>query len=119
MWSKKVGIMLLILANGDVIADDFIKPNGGLTFNQGEYEAEFSINASLGGDAVCNLEGIALAVEPNQTQRSRWIFEDAGSQCKAVISEHKNGSVSVTTKGCEGYCGMSVVGAMDGKYLKK
>lgn len=116
---KTITIALLMLLSGSVLADDYVKPNGGLTFNQGEYEAEFSINASLGGDAVCNLEGIALAVDPNQTQRSRWVFEDAGSQCQAVISEHKDGSVKVTTKDCEGYCGMSAVGAMDGKYLKQ
>ena len=116
---KTITIALLMLLSGSVLADDYVKPNGGLTFNQGEYEAEFSINASLGDDAVCNLEGIALAVDPNQTQRSRWVFKDASSQCKAVISEHNDGSVKVSTKDCEEYCGISAVGAMDGKYFKQ
>ncbi|EAB8122593.1 acyl-CoA dehydrogenase, partial [Escherichia coli] len=39
--------------------------------------------------------------------------------CVAVISELKNGKASVITRGCEGYCGVSAAGAMDGLFNKQ
>ncbi|EPE2498208.1 acyl-CoA dehydrogenase, partial [Escherichia coli] len=39
--------------------------------------------------------------------------------CVAVISELTNGKASIMTRGCEGYCGASAAGAMDGLFNKK
>ncbi|GAB7258890.1 hypothetical protein [Dickeya ananatis] len=43
-------------------------------------------------------------------------WSDSNSQCVAVISEDKNGKMNVSTKGCDGCCGMNEVGATDGLY---
>ena len=52
-------------------------------------------------------------------RKHRWIYNDNSSQCVAVIREQKTGKVTVKTKGCEGYCGISAAGAKDRIYRIK
>ena len=78
------------------------------------------INASTGdGSGVCNIEGTAQQIAARESQKRRWVWNDNTSQCVAVISELKNGKASVMTRACEGYCGASAAGAMNGLFNKK
>jgi len=97
-----------------------VKRNGALSLSTENDTAEFNINASHGNTSgVCNMEGIAERVGAGTGQRNRWVYSDSSSACVAVISELKDGSVNVMTRSCDNYCGVSAVGAMDGKYKKK
>lgn len=91
-----------------------------LTLHPGQDNAEFNINASTGdGSGVCNMEGTAQQIAAGERQKRRWVWNDNTSQCVAVISEMKNGKASVMTRACEGYCGASAAGTMDGLFNKK
>lgn len=111
--------LLLMLISTAASAADYIKPNAGLSLTpQGENMA-FSINSSYGdASGVCNMDGVAQPIPAGKGQKHCWGWSDndSNSQCVAVISEDKNGKMNVTTKGCDGYCGMSAVGSMDGLY---
>lgn len=86
----------------------------------GKSNADFNINASTrDGSGVCNMNGKVQQIAAGENQMRRWVWNDITSQCVAVISELKNGKASVMTRGCEGYCGASTAGAMDGLFNKK
>lgn len=110
---------LMALFSTSAMASEYVKPNGLLTLIPKNGGAEFSINAAYDASGVCNMEGNAESIPPNKTQRNRWVFDDKNSQCMAVFSENLNGTLNVTTKGCEAYCGISAVGSMDGLYKNK
>ncbi|ELY4323664.1 acyl-CoA dehydrogenase [Cronobacter turicensis] len=102
------------------IAAQYGKPGAVLTLKPENGNAEFSINASAkDGSGTCNMEGTAQQISAGENQKRRWIWKDSSSQCVAVLSEMNNGKTSVMTRGCEGYCGASAAGAMDGQYGKK
>lgn len=103
--------------NATCRSSQYVKPGAVLTLNPGKGNAEFNINASTGdGSGVCNMEGTAQQIAAGENQKRRWVWNDNTSQCVAVISELKNGKASVMTRGCEGYCGASAAGAMDGLF---
>lgn len=110
---------LMALVSSSALAGEYVKPNGLLTLQPRHDGAEFSINAAYDASGVCNMEGNAEPIPPNKTQRNRWVFDDQSSQCMAVFSENMDRTINVTTKGCEAYCGMSAIGAMDGLYKNK
>ncbi|GAJ63829.1 acyl-CoA dehydrogenase [Edwardsiella piscicida] len=114
---KTTAALILMLMTTAVNAHEYVKPDAGLTLTpQGENMA-FSINSSYGDESgVCNLEGVAQPLPAGKGQKHRWGWSDSSSQCVAVISEDKNGKMTVSTKGCDGYCGMNAVGSMDGRY---
>lgn len=118
---KKTVIALILAAIAlPTIAAQYAKPGAVLTLKAGNGNAEFSINASArGGAGICNMEGTAQQITAGENQKRRWIWNDSSSQCVAVLSEMNNGKTSVMTRGCEGYCGASAAGAMDGQYSKK
>lgn len=101
-------------------AEQYVKPGAVLTLNPGKDNADFNINASTGdGSGVCNMEGTAQQIPAGESQKHRWVWNDNASQCVAIISELNTGKASVMTRGCEGYCGDSAAGAMDGLFNKK
>lgn len=103
-----------------VYANEYIKNNGVLSLSSDNGSATFSINAYHGDSSgVCNLEGVAESVGTGSRQRNRWAYSDPSSACVLVISELSDGSINVTTRSCESYCGVSAVGSMDGEYRKK
>ena len=103
-----------------VAAAQYVKPGAVLTLHPGQNNAEFNINASTGdGSGVCNMEGTAQQIAAGESQKRRWVWNDNASECVAVISEPTNGKASIMTRGCEGYCGASAAGAMDGLFNKK
>ncbi|EPD8212106.1 acyl-CoA dehydrogenase [Yersinia enterocolitica] len=118
---KRVILTTLILSTSAMVtAAEYEKPNGALTLTAGGNGVEFSINAaSKDATGICNMEGSAQSIGAGENQKYRWVYNDKSSQCVAVISEQNNGRVTVITKGCEGYCGMTSFGAMDGIYQKK
>ncbi|MCL9674569.1 acyl-CoA dehydrogenase [Citrobacter sp. MNAZ 1397] len=118
---KKTVIALILAAIAlPTIAAQYAKPGAVLTLKAGNGNAEFSINASTrDGEGLCNMEGTAQQITAGENQKRRWIWNDSSSQCVAVLSEMNNGKTSVMTRGCEGYCGASAAGAMDGLYNKK
>jgi hypothetical protein len=65
------------------------------------------------------MEGTAQQIAAGESQKRRWVWNDNASQCVAIISELNNGKTSIMTRGCEGYCGASTAGAMDGLFNKK
>ncbi|EMA9490381.1 TPA: acyl-CoA dehydrogenase [Yersinia enterocolitica] len=118
---KRVILVTLLLSTSALVtAADYVKPNGALTLAAGGNGVKFSINAaSKDASGICNMEGSAQSIGAGENQKYRWLYNDTSSQCVAVISEQNSGKVTVMTKGCEGYCGMTAVGAMDGIYRKK
>ncbi|AXY33869.1 acyl-CoA dehydrogenase [Yersinia pseudotuberculosis] len=118
---KRVILATLLLSTSALVtAADYVKPNGALTLAAGGNGVKFSINAaSKDASGICNMEGSAQSIGAGENQKHRWVYNDTSSQCVAVISEQNSGKVTVMTKGCEDYCGMTAVGAMDGIYRKK
>lgn len=118
---KKTVIALVLAALAlPAIAAQYAKPGAVLTLKPGNGNAEFSINASAkNGAGICNMEGTAQQIAAGQNQKRRWVWNDSSSKCVAVLSEMDNGKSSVITRGCEGYCGASASGLMDGQYNKK
>ena len=118
---KRVFLATLLLSTSALAtATEYVKPDGSLSLAAGGNGIEFSINAATkDASGICNMEGSAQSIGAGENQKQRWVYNDKSSQCVAVISEQNNGRVTVITKGCEGYCGMTSVGAMDGIYQKK
>lgn len=98
-------------------AGDYKKRNGALSiFSEGNHQT-FNLNSSHGDSSgVCEISGEITPVAAKKGQRSRWIYSDQSSMCVAVITELGNGSMQVTTKDCDTYCGISEAGSMDGRY---
>ncbi len=120
LMNRKLLALLMAAITLPVAAAQYVKPGAVLTLNPGKGNAEFNINASTGdGSGVCNMEGTAQQIAAGENQKRRWVWNDNTSQCVAVISELKNGKASVMTRACEGYCGASAAGAMDGLFNKK
>jgi hypothetical protein len=44
--------------------------------------------------------------------------EDKSDKCVAILN-FAGGGLKVTSKDCDGYCGMNAEGSMDGAYRKK
>lgn len=118
---KRTVVALILTALAfPAIAAQYAKPDAVLTLKLGNSNAEFNINASAkDGSGLCNMEGTAQQIAAGENQKRRWIWNDSSSKCVAVLSEMNNGKTSVMTHGCEGYCGASAAGAMDGHYSKK
>lgn len=118
--NRKLLVLLMVTIALPAAATQYVKPGAVLTLNPGKSNVEFNINASTGdGSGVCNIEGTAQQIAAGERQKRRWVWNDNTSQCVAVISELKNGKASVMTRGCEGYCGASAAGSMDGLFNKK
>ncbi|WP_313700926.1 acyl-CoA dehydrogenase [Pantoea sp.] len=118
---KRVILATLLLGTSALAtAAEYVKPNGSLSLSVGGNGVEFNINvASKDASGICNMEGSAQLISVGENQKHRWLYNDTSSQCVAVITEQSNGKIAIMTKGCEGYCGMTAVGAMDGIYRKK
>lgn len=118
--NRKLLALLMAAMTLPAAAAQYVKPGAVLTLHPGQNNAEFNINASTGdGSGVCNMEGTAQQITVGESQKRRWAWNDNTSQCVAVISELKNGKASFMTRGCEGCCGPSAAGAMDGLFNKK
>lgn len=118
--NRKLLALLMAAITLPVAAAQYVKPGAVLTLNPGKSNAEFSINAATRDTSgICNMEGSAQSIGVGENQKHRWVYNDKSSQCVAVISEQNNGKIKVITKGCEGYCGLTAAGAMDGIYRKK
>jgi len=121
---KRVILATLLLGTSALAtAAEYVKPNGSLSLVAGVAGGngvEFNINAaSKDASGICNMEGSAQSISVGENQKHRWVYNDKSSQCVAVISEQNSGKVAVMTKECEGYCGMTAAGSMDGIYRKK
>lgn len=120
MMKRIVTALVLIALAFPTIAAQYAKPGAVLTLKPGSGNAEFSINATTkDGSGTCNMEGTAQQIAVGENQKRRWVWNDSSSQCVAVLSEMNNGKTSVMSRGCEGYCGASAAGAIDGQYSKK
>ncbi|HAX0142745.1 TPA: acyl-CoA dehydrogenase [Escherichia coli JJ2087] len=118
--NRKLLALFMAAITLPVAASQYVKPGAVLTLHPGQNNAEFNINASTGdGSGVCNMEGTAQQIAAGESQKRRWVWNDNASECVAVISELTNGKASIMTRGCEGYCGASAAGAMDGLFNKK
>ena len=118
---KRVILATLILSTSALAtATEYVKPDGSLSLVSDGSGIEFSINAATkDATGICNMDGSAQSIGIGENQKHRWVYNDNSSQFVAAISEQNNGRVTVITKGCEGYCGMTSVGAIDGIYQKK
>jgi len=118
---KRVILATLLLGTSALAtAAEYVKPNGSLSLVAEGNGVEVNINAaSKDASGICNMEGSAQSIGAGENQKNRWLYNDTSSQCVAVITEQSNGKIAVMTKGCEGYCGMTAVSAMDGIYRKK
>lgn len=118
--NRKLLALLMAAITLPAAAEQYVKPGADLTLNPGKSNAEFRINAvTRDTSGICNMEGSAQSIGVGENQKRRWVYNDKSSQCVAVISEQNNGKIKVITKGCEGYCGLTAAGAMDGIYRKK
>ncbi|WP_035345525.1 MULTISPECIES: hypothetical protein [Dickeya] len=116
----KIFILTIIISlSVSAYASDYKKRNGVLSLTPEGGYARFNINASYDATSgVCELDGKAMPSVAQQGQRNRWVYNDQSSMCIAVISELRSGAMQVITKDCDSYCGVSAIGAMDGKYKK-
>ena len=80
---------------------------------------DINIASTKDGSGICNMDGTSQQIAAGENQKRRWIWNDSSSQCIAVLSEMNNGTASVMTRGCEGYCGASATAAMDGMFNNK
>ncbi|EEH7117034.1 acyl-CoA dehydrogenase [Salmonella enterica] len=103
--NRKLLVLLMVAIALPAVAAQYVKPGAVLTLHPGKGNAEFNINASTGdGSGVCNMEGTAQKIAAGESQKRRWVW---------------NEKTSIITRGCEGYCGASAAGAMDGLFNKK
>lgn len=106
----------LVVAFAPVIAladigGSYAKKNAIAEIKQQGKSVEFSINSSANQN-VCELEGVAAMIDEN---RAAYTSGDGADKCVAVLN-FSGGQLVVTTKGCEGYCGLNAAGSMDGSY---
>lgn len=120
MMKRTIVALALTALALPAMAGQYSKPGAVLTLKPDNGNAEFSISASTkDGSGTCNMDGTAQQIAAGENQKRRWVWNDSSSQCVAVLSEMNNGKTSVMTRGCEGYCGASATGKMDGQYSKK
>lgn len=93
------------------IGGTYSKKNSVAEIKQQGNSVEFSINSSANQN-VCELEGVAAMIDEN---RAAYTSGDGAEKCVAVLN-FSGGQLVVTTKGCEGYCGLNAAGSMDGSY---
>jgi hypothetical protein len=114
---RKLLVVLILLVATNAFADfsgEYVKKNGVVDVTQKGKTIEFSINSSVGQN-VCNLEGTAVLIDKN---RAAYTSNDKTDKCVAVLN-FSNDGLKVTTKDCDGACGLNAAGSMDGAYKKK
>lgn len=115
-----LGILLAVAgsaAQADVTGT-YLKKGGELDVKNVSQGVQFSINSSA-GTHTCSLgEDETLIARPVDGNRAAWTSSNPADQC-VVLLNFSNGAVQVTTKGCEGYCGVSAAGSMAGRYLRR
>ena len=79
-----------------------VRANGGVGFKM----------RSQRGQNTCELEGRAEFVTPTS---AAYTSNDMSDACVAVMN-FKDGKLTVTTKGCNGRCGLNAGGTIDGVY---
>ncbi|MBA4348675.1 MAG: hypothetical protein C0415_01615 [Thermodesulfovibrio sp.] len=113
-------LLLLIMADGVFAGDNFTgqykKKNGEINVQVlPDNKLKFWINTVIGMHP-CNIgedgNTVAVFVDSN-----RAAFK--GEQNCVVVLRFEKNKLKVTTKDCDGYCGMHAVGSMDGTYIKK
>ena len=90
-----------------------------VTVNQKGNLLEFVINSSVGQN-TCYIEGTAEMVD--KTRAAYTNSTDPNDKCVVVFNfdpKEKAMDLKVTTKACDGSCGMNAAGSMDGLYKKK
>lgn len=93
------------------IGGSYAKKNAAAEIKQQGKSVEFSINSSA-NQSACELEGVAAMIDDN---RAAYTSGEGSDKCVAVLN-FSGGQLVVTTKGCEGYCGLNAAGSMDGTY---
>nr|WP_288216056.1 acyl-CoA dehydrogenase [uncultured Citrobacter sp.] len=117
---KKITIAFILITSASLAhAGEYVKRNGILSLSPRGEIAEFNINASHGDTSICEVYGEAISIGAEKGLRNQWVYSDKESMCAVVISEQQNGTIQVITDKCDNYCGVSAIGAMDGKYKKK
>lgn len=101
----------LALWSGLGFAGEYSKQNAVANASRNGASVEFSINSSVGQNG-CNMDGVAQMIDDS---RAAYTSGDGADKCVAVLN-FSAGQLAVTTKGCEGYCGLNAAGSMDGIY---
>jgi hypothetical protein len=70
----------------------------------------FMLN-SVVGQYACNIKGRAEFITPTRAAYA----ETDGGKCVAVFN-FKGRNLVITTKDCDGYCGLGAAGSLDGTY---
>ena len=96
------------------VSGEYMKKNGVVEVKQSGQMLNFSINSSVGAH-VCNLDGAAIMID---AKRAAYTPDDKTNMCAAVL-DFTGGILKLTTKDCDGFCGMNASGSMDGTYKKK
>lgn len=96
---------------GMAFAEEYSKQNAVADVSRNGASVEFSINSSVGQNG-CNMDGVARMIDDS---RATYTSGDGADKCVAVLN-FSGGQLAVTTKGCEGYCGLNASGSMDGMY---
>ncbi len=113
MTMRTFAVLALALVSTLAAADTYTKRGAEAEIARAGDKVNFTI-ASTAGQARCELEGVAEAIDQN---RYAWTDADPKDRCVAVLNLN-GGKLAVTTKGCEGYCGVGAAGSMDGAYAK-
>jgi hypothetical protein len=89
------------------------------TVTQKGNSIKFSISSSFGQNS-CDIEGIAKMVDKNRAAYTN--PTDSEDNCVIVLNFNpgvEGMALKITTKECDGYCGLNAAGSMDGLYIKK
>lgn len=112
-----VGFGLAVLVATNAFADfsgEYTKKNAAVDVKLQGRAVNFSINSSVGQN-VCNLDGTAVMMD---AKSAAYTPEDNSNKC-VVLFDFSGGRLKVTTKDCDGYCGLNAGGSMDGSYRKE
>lgn len=111
-----IGLSFTVLVTTNALADfsgEYGKKNSVVEVKQQGKAVKFSVNSSVGQN-TCDLEGTATMIDATS---AAYTPEDKSDICVALLN-FSGGGLKVTTKGCDGYCGLNAGGSMDGSYRK-
>jgi len=118
---RSIIFIAFALVASSAVADieaEYIKKNASVGVVQVGKYASFSALSNV-GQYACEIE--ATAKEPAimiAPDRLAWTPSDKADTC-AVVMSFSGDKMTMTTKGCEGYCGLGAQRSLDGIYRRK
>ncbi len=126
--------MILLATNAFAdLSGKYVKKNAVANIKEKGENVAFSIHSSA-GQKTCSFEDTATGIDKDKKTRSRFFFDarkaykrgdakvrkNTFDRCRAMLTfSGDQRQLTVTTLNCDGRCGLSAAGSMDGVYKKK